>query len=76
MSINSFDVDGASKECAASESFRTNGDHNRHTRQFTPEQTLEVAVGREHDAFKTSQFGRPRKLQTKIYEPRWREIWH
>jgi len=26
------------------------------------EQALEVAVGREHDAFKTSQFGRPRKL--------------
>lgn len=25
----------------------------------SPEQALEVAVGREHDAFKTSQFGGP-----------------
>lgn len=34
-----------------------------------PEQTLEVAVGRKHDSFKTRQSGRPRKLRPKDSEP-------
>lgn len=74
MCINSFDVDGASKECAASESLGPMTIIMGIVDNNTPEQTLEVAVGREHDAFKTSQFGRPRKLRPNIYEPQWREI--
>lgn len=68
LSINNFNVDGASEECAASESLNpimTLGI----VANNSPEQTLEVAVGREHDPFKTSQFSRPRKLRPKIYEP-------
>ena len=42
----------------------------------TPEQALEVTVGREHDAFKTSQLGRPRKLWTMTHEPQWIGIQH
>ena len=69
MCINSLDVDGASKEGAASESLGADDDHNGHRDNNTPEQTLEFAVGREHDAFKTSQFSRPRELRPNIYEP-------
>lgn len=68
MSINNFDIDGASEECAASESVNSMTTMDIAADNI-PEQTLEVAVGREHDPFKASQLGRPRKLRPEISQP-------
>ena len=53
MSINNFDIDGASEECAASESVKPMTVMVIVANNI-PEQTLEVAVGREHDLLKTT----------------------
>ena len=68
MSINNLDIDGASEECAAPESLNSMTTMGIVANNI-PDQMLEVAGGREHDLFKTSQLGRPRKLRPKIYEP-------
>ena len=59
MGIYRSDVDCARKEGTASIKFRTQMTVMGTIDKNTPEHALEVAVGREHDAFKTGQFGRP-----------------